>query len=62
MSSSSSKVTFKSPLAPLMEQFVREKRAVGYKYEAGAAQLMRFDRLLAERATEGGRVVPFGRA
>ena len=54
MSSSRSKVTFKSSLAPLMEQFVREKRAVGYKYEAGAALLMRFDRFLAQRATEGG--------
>ena len=52
MSSSRSKVTFKSSLAPLMEQFVREKRAVGYKYETGAAVLMHLDRFLADQAPE----------
>ena len=41
---------FKSSLAPLMEQFVREKRAVGYRYDAGLYLLMRFDRFLAREA------------
>ena len=54
MSSNKSKVTFKSSLAPLMEQFVREKRAVGYRYESGASELMRFDQFLAQHATERG--------
>lgn len=52
MSSSSSKVVFESSLAPLMEQFVREKRAIGYRYEAGAAELGRFDRFLAREAPD----------
>ena len=43
MSSSKSKATFKSSLAPLMEQFVQEKRAIGYRYKIGAGVLMRFD-------------------
>lgn len=54
MSSSRSKVIFKSSLAPLMEQFVREKRAVGYKYEVGAVALMHLDRFLADQAPEHG--------
>ncbi len=38
---------FTSLLAPFMEQFVREKRAVGYRYDSGVYHLMRFDRFLA---------------
>jgi len=41
---------FGSPLAPLMEQFVREKRACGYRYETGARALQRFDRFLCDEA------------
>ena len=52
MSSSKSKITFESSLAPLMEQFLRDKRAIGHRYEAGAEVLMRFDRFLAQRGTE----------
>lgn len=37
---------FKSPLAPYMDQFVREKRAVGYRYDTGVYYLTRFDRFL----------------
>ena len=33
MSSSGSKVVFQSSLAPFMEQSVRERRAIGYRYE-----------------------------
>ena len=54
MSSSTPKVIFKSSLAPLMEQFVREKRAVGYKYEVGAVALMRLDRFLADQTPDDG--------
>ena len=50
MSSNAPHLSFKSSLAPLMEQFVREKRAVGYKYEVGAVVLMHLDRFLAEQA------------
>ena len=52
MSSSKPKVTFHSSLAPLMEQFVREKRAIGYRYEAGVAELKRFDRFLSDEAPQ----------
>ena len=38
---------FHSPLAPFMEQFVQERRAIGYRYETGAYLLVRFDRFLA---------------
>ena len=54
MSSNASKLLFKSSLAPLMEQFVREKRAVGYRYEVGAVALMHLDRFLADQAPEDG--------
>ena len=53
MSSSTSKPTFRSSLGPLMEQFLREKRAVGYKYEAGEGLPVRFDRFLEEQAVDG---------
>jgi len=52
MSGSELKVRFTSSLAPLMDQFLREKRAVGYRYEEGAAQLTRLDRFLADHAPE----------
>lgn len=54
MSSSSPKVVFQSPLAPFMEQFVQEKRAIGYRYETGAAELGRFDRFLVREAPDDG--------
>ncbi len=38
---------FQSTLAALMEQFVQEKQACGYRYRAGAAELARFDRFLS---------------
>ncbi len=53
MSSNKPKATFKSSLAPLMERFVQEKRAVGYRYKIGAGDLMRFDRFLAQHPTDG---------
>ena len=34
---------FLSPLAILIESFIAEKRAVGYKFKKGAALLKRFD-------------------
>ncbi len=50
MPSSEHKSTFRSPFATLMEQFVREKRASGYRYREGTASLLRFDRFLADEA------------
>ena len=41
---------FKSSLAPYMDQFVREKRAVGYRYDSGTYILTQFDRFLAREA------------
>ena len=41
---------FNSSLAPFMDQFVREKRAVGYRYNSGVYLLMRLDRFLAREA------------
>ena len=41
---------FESPLGPLMEQFVRERRALGYRYDTAAYHLMCFDRFLADEA------------
>ena len=50
MPSSEQKSMFRSSFGTLMEQFVREKRASGYRYRAGAESLMRFDRFLADEA------------
>ncbi len=38
---------FQSSLAPLMEQFIHEKRACGYKYHAEARLLASFDRFFS---------------
>jgi integrase/recombinase XerD len=38
---------FQCSLAPLMEQFIHEKRACGYKYRAEARLLASFDRFLS---------------
>lgn len=46
------KIGFQSPLASLMEQFVREKRACGYRYQAGTRMLQRFDRFLCDQALQ----------
>lgn len=54
MSSNGTNAMFKSSFAPLMEHFVREKRAVGYRYEAGAEALKRLDRFLADGTPEDG--------
>ena len=50
MASSGHTPMFRSSFATLMEQFVREKRASGYRYRAGAEEMMRFDRFLADEA------------
>lgn len=41
---------FQSHLAPLMEQFVQEKQACGYRYRASTQVLTRFDRFLSDQA------------
>jgi integrase len=41
-----------SPLAPLMEQFVREKRAGGYRYVENACILRRFDAFLCQQGLQ----------
>lgn len=50
MSTSASKAVFQSSLAPLMEQFIQEKQACGYKYDSPARLLMHFDRYLSDEA------------
>ena len=47
---------FQSLLAPLMEQFIQEKRGCGYRYRAGTQQLLRFDRFLSEQALSPGEL------
>lgn len=41
-----------SPLAPLMEQFVQEKRACGYRYAENASVLRRFDAFLSQQGLQ----------
>ena len=40
--------SFKSILAPLLEQYIQEKRACGYRYQVGAEGLAQLDRYLFE--------------
>jgi len=47
MANSELPLRFNSAVAPLMERFIQEKRACGYRYRTGAAALARFDRFLA---------------
>ncbi len=47
MATSEPRLCFNSPVAPLMERFIQEKRACGYRYRAGAEALARFDRFLS---------------
>jgi integrase/recombinase XerD len=50
MSSRAFKASFRSPVAALMEQFVQEKQACGYRYHETARTLARFDRFLCDEA------------
>ena len=52
MSSSDPKAVFHSSLGPFMEQFIQERRAIGYRYVTGAYLLGRFDRFLADEAPQ----------
>ena len=47
-------VTFtgNSPLAPLMEKFIQEKRACGYRYNECALSLRRFDAYLCRQGLQ----------
>ena len=50
MSSRQSTARFHSPVAALMEQFVQEKQACGYRYGEEARLLARLDRFLCDEA------------
>jgi integrase/recombinase XerD len=50
MSSRQFKGRFRSPVGSLIEQFVQEKQACGYRYGEGAYLLARFDRFLCDQA------------
>jgi integrase/recombinase XerD len=54
MATSRKPVTFtgNSPLAPLMAQFVQEKRACGYRYDECASSLRRFDAYLCRQGLQ----------
>lgn len=54
MASEGAEAQFQSTLAPLMEQFVREKRACGYRYYEAARTLAAFDRFLMDQALAPG--------
>lgn len=45
-----------SPLAPLMEQFVCEKQACGYRYRDARSMLARFDRFLSDQVVPEGEL------
>ena len=46
---SESTIQYQSVLAPMIERFIQEKRACGYKYVAEADSLRRLDRFLREQ-------------
>jgi len=50
MSSREFTARFQSPVAALMEQFVQQKQACGYRYGEAARILARFDRFLCDEA------------
>src|SRR5229473_8076485 len=50
MTSRAFKGRFRSAVGSLMEQFVQERRACGYKYGEAARLLVRFDRFLCDEA------------
>ena len=50
MSNEAKAVRFHTPLAPLMRQFVEEKRACGHQYNGQARLLARFDHALANES------------
>ncbi len=54
MANKESDAKFQSAFAPLMEQFVQEKRACGYRYCASARTLANFDRFLSDQAIDSG--------
>ena len=47
MENNDREIRFQSTLAPLMEQFIEEKHACGYRYHSSARLLASFDRFLA---------------
>jgi integrase/recombinase XerD len=49
MANSKFPLHFQSGVAPLIERFIQEKQAVGYKYQCGALALERLDRFLAKK-------------
>jgi integrase len=48
-----STIQYQSVLAPMIERFIEEKRACGYKYVAEADSLRRLDRFLCEQELTG---------
>jgi len=54
--STDKEVQFHSVLGPLMEQFVEEKRACGYRYRSGVRLLVCFDRFLSNEAVPPGEL------
>jgi integrase len=54
MASEAAEARFQSALAPLMEQFIEEKRACGYRYCEAARTLGVFDRFLLDQALPPG--------
>ena len=52
MNKTTCNIKFHSSLAPLIEKFVQEKHACGYKYSTGIDSLRRLDRLLCQHKLE----------
>jgi hypothetical protein len=48
MTNTSNTIEFYSPLAPVIKQFIQEKRACGYQYNEAPKILNHFDRFLCQ--------------
>ena len=56
MENNDREIRFQSTLAPLMEQFIEEKHACGYRYHSSARLLASFDRFLAGETLPPGEL------
>jgi len=56
MANNDREIRFQSTLAPLMEQFIEEKHACGYRYHSSARLLASFDRFLAGETLPPGEL------
>src|SRR5262245_9377118 len=56
MAENSRRLHFRSPLASLMEKFLEEKRACGYRYDRGSLFLLSLDRFLVSEGLKANEL------